>query len=102
MRAMTARVRSSRVRCRRQSGRRRWCSASLPSRGASRSSRLSRSGGLIDGLTDLIGSTCGPRIQVITETPHDLPPAYADANQIEMAILNLAVNARDAMPEGAG
>lgn len=56
--------------------------------------------GLIDGLTDLIGSTCGPRIQVITETPHDLPPAYADANQIEMAILNLAVNARDAMPDG--
>lgn len=57
-------------------------------------------GALIEGLADLIGSTCGPRIQVMTETPQDLPPAYADANQIEMAILNLAVNARDAMPDG--
>jgi len=55
---------------------------------------------LIEGMADLIASTCGPRIQVVTRAPHDLPAACADANQIEMAVLNLAVNARDAMPEG--
>jgi signal transduction histidine kinase/CheY-like chemotaxis protein len=55
---------------------------------------------LVRGMAELIASTSGPRIDVRTELPEDLPPAVADANQLEMAVLNLAVNARDAMPEG--
>jgi len=55
---------------------------------------------LVGGLADLIGSTLGPRIEMRLEIAPDLPPARADANQLEMALLNLAVNARDAMAEG--
>jgi PAS domain S-box-containing protein len=55
---------------------------------------------LFRGLRELITSTAGPRIRVDYELDPDLPPARADANQLEMALLNLAVNARDAMPGG--
>lgn len=55
---------------------------------------------LIEGMADLVASTSGPRVRVEIDAAHDLWPAQADANQVEMAILNLAVNARDAMPEG--
>ena len=55
---------------------------------------------LVRGMADLIGSTTGPQIKVVVEVSDDLPPALADANQLEMALLNLAVNARDAMVEG--
>ena len=55
---------------------------------------------LITGMGDLVSSTTGPQIKVVVEAASDLPPALADPNQLEMAILNLAVNARDAMPDG--
>jgi signal transduction histidine kinase len=55
---------------------------------------------LVGGMADLISSTSGPNIDVRVRLADDLPPAVADANQLEMAILNLAVNARDAMPDG--
>jgi PAS domain S-box-containing protein len=55
---------------------------------------------LVTGMADLISSTSGPNIEVRVDLPDDLPPAIADANQVEMAILNLAVNARDAMRDG--
>jgi CheY-like chemotaxis protein len=54
----------------------------------------------VSGLAGLLESTLGPKIDVRVEIAQDLPPARADANQLEMAILNLAVNARDAMPDG--
>jgi PAS domain S-box-containing protein len=55
---------------------------------------------LIHGMTDLIRRSLGPTIQIIVELPPALPPARVDPNQLELALLNLAVNARDAMPGG--
>lgn len=55
---------------------------------------------LINEMAELISSTSGPQIRVSVDAPADLPAALADQNQVEMAILNLSVNARDAMPQG--
>jgi len=55
---------------------------------------------LVTGMADLISSTTGPQIRVVVEADDALPTATADPNQIEMALLNLSVNARDAMPTG--
>ncbi len=55
---------------------------------------------LISGMAELVASTSGPQIEMVIDVPSDLPPANADPNQLEMAILNLSVNARDAMPGG--
>ena len=52
------------------------------------------------GMQDLLASTLGPRVRLELEATPDLLPALADRNQLEMSILNLCVNARDAMPEG--
>jgi PAS domain S-box-containing protein len=57
-------------------------------------------GKIIQGMGDLLSATTGPQIKVTVDAASDLPPAKADANQLEMALLNLAVNARDAMPDG--
>lgn len=57
-------------------------------------------GQLVEGMADLVASTSGPRIKLEIDVAPGLPPARADSNQLEMAILNLAVNARDAMPDG--
>ncbi len=55
---------------------------------------------VIDGMKDLIAVSVGAGIHIAIDVSPDLPRAIADANQIEMAILNLAINARDAMPDG--
>jgi PAS domain S-box-containing protein len=55
---------------------------------------------LFRGMRELVTTTVGPRIRVEFAVEPGLPPACADANQLEMALLNLAVNARDAMPDG--
>jgi CheY-like chemotaxis protein len=51
-------------------------------------------------MADLIASTSGPGIKVVLDIDPGLSAAQADPNQIEMAVLNLSVNARDAMPNG--
>jgi len=57
-------------------------------------------GQLVKGIADLIDSTTGPQVRMLVDVPAELPAAVADANQLEMALVNLAVNARDAMPNG--
>ncbi|WP_414474331.1 response regulator [Microvirga sp. M2] len=53
---------------------------------------------LVAGMTDLLARALGPSIEIVTQLPTGLPPVKVDPNQLEMALLNLAVNARDAMP----
>ena len=55
---------------------------------------------LIQGMENLLERSLGPRIALRLNLPEGLPPARIDANQLELAILNLAINARDAMPDG--
>src|SRR5204862_5577966 len=49
---------------------------------------------------DLLERSLGSRIALRLDMPDGLPPAHIDANQLELAILNLAINARDAMQDG--
>jgi PAS domain S-box-containing protein len=55
---------------------------------------------LILGMQELLQRSIGPRIALRIEAAEDLPPAEVDAHQVELAVLNLAINARDAMPDG--
>ncbi|HET8996202.1 MAG TPA: ATP-binding protein [Acetobacteraceae bacterium] len=55
---------------------------------------------LLDGIRDLLSRTLGPMIRVTMELDSDRMPVLSDPTQLEMAVLNLAINARDAMPGG--
>jgi signal transduction histidine kinase len=55
---------------------------------------------LVDGMEEMLRRTLGPGIQIATEYRPDLPPIRVDPSQLELALLNLTLNARDAMPNG--
>ena len=55
---------------------------------------------LVRGMTDLIERSIGSQIELRIDLPNTLPLALVDANQIELAVLNLVLNARDAMADG--
>jgi signal transduction histidine kinase len=55
---------------------------------------------LVAGMEELLRRTLGPAIEITAEYSPDLPRARVDPNQLELAVLNLALNARDAMPQG--
>jgi CheY-like chemotaxis protein len=55
---------------------------------------------MIADMIELLHRTLGETIAIETRFADDLPSALIDANQLENALLNLAINARDAMPRG--
>jgi signal transduction histidine kinase/CheY-like chemotaxis protein len=55
---------------------------------------------LVSGMSDFIRHSLGPDVEIHIEAAEGPAVAYVDPNQLELAILNLAINARDAMPEG--
>jgi PAS domain S-box-containing protein len=55
---------------------------------------------LVRGMTGLLQRSLGPSVQIETRFPLGLPPLYTDPAQLEAVLLNLTVNARDAMPDG--
>ena len=55
---------------------------------------------LLAGIEELLHRTLGGGVRLVVSSEPGLPPARIDANQLELAILNLTINARDAMPEG--
>jgi signal transduction histidine kinase len=55
---------------------------------------------LVSGMEELLKRALGHGIDLSLNFPSGLPPLLADTNQLELALLNLALNARDAMPKG--
>jgi signal transduction histidine kinase len=55
---------------------------------------------LVRGMDDLMERSAGAAIELVIELPDLVRPALVDGNQVELALLNLVINARDAMPDG--
>jgi PAS domain S-box-containing protein len=55
---------------------------------------------LLSGMSDLLRTSLGPSIAIDVRFPLSLPAVMGDVNQLELCVLNLCVNARDAMPDG--
>ena len=55
---------------------------------------------LIQGMEDMLTRSLGPGVNLGVQIDVDLPPVLIDPHQFELALLNLALNGRDAMPDG--
>ncbi|MBX5223643.1 MULTISPECIES: response regulator [unclassified Rhizobium] len=55
---------------------------------------------LFENVEDLLAKAVGPRVEIRKRIPADLEPLLVDSNQLELALLNLFVNARDALESG--
>ncbi|HTZ35135.1 MAG TPA: response regulator [Stellaceae bacterium] len=55
---------------------------------------------LIEGMAEMLSRSLGPSIEISIDLDPEVPPARVDPNQLELAILNLALNGRDAMTDG--
>ena len=55
---------------------------------------------LLEDLEKMLGRTLGESIRLSVDCPSTIPPVYADAAQLDSALVNLVLNARDAMPQG--
>ena len=56
--------------------------------------------GLLRRMAELLTQTVGSKVRVVNDLAPDLWPVDTDATQLELAVINLAINARDAMPDG--
>jgi signal transduction histidine kinase len=54
----------------------------------------------VNGMVEMMSHSLDPRLRIVVDLPTDLPPVRIDRNQFEVALLNLGLNARDAMPSG--
>lgn len=61
---------------------------------------LSNANELVEGMFELLTRTLGVEIEIKSKLGNDLWPMDVDRGQLENALLNLAINARDAMPDG--
>jgi signal transduction histidine kinase len=55
---------------------------------------------LVDEMHEMLRRSIGPTIEIVVDIPGALASVHVDPNQLELSLLNLALNARDAMPEG--
>ncbi|HEY0183479.1 MAG TPA: ATP-binding protein, partial [Rhodopila sp.] len=55
---------------------------------------------LVEGMEEMLRRSLGPTINIDADVSASLPPIRVDPHQLELALLNLALNARDAMPDG--